>query len=83
MLELHAIICELASVSGIASLPTDYRVDDSRHNAVRIDFRAVACLARNGTQLNTCDPKWWRTRNVVIAHEYGHIFGLYHTFTGA
>jgi len=80
--KLHAIICELAEYSGIASFPTDYSTSDTRHNAVRIDYRAVACRNRTtGAVLNTCNPKWWRTRSMVISHEFGHIFGLFHTFT--
>jgi hypothetical protein len=81
--KLHSIVCDLAEVSGIASFPDQYPITHPQHNAVRIDFRAVACKNRTtGAALNSCDPKWWRTRNVVITHEYGHIFGLYHTFQG-
>ena len=79
--KLHAIICNLAEYSGIASFPTDFTTSDPQHNAVRIDYRAVACRNRTtGAALNNCNPKWWRTRSMVISHEFGHIFGLFHTF---
>jgi hypothetical protein len=86
--KLDAIICESNQWSGVASLPSYYTVTDVRHNVVRIDWRAIASrddfgnflAAPSATGQNISHTRWWRTRSTVLAHEFGHLFGLYHTF---
>ncbi|KAL9185844.1 hypothetical protein ACHAXT_003621 [Thalassiosira profunda] len=89
--KLHVIICESTNWSGVASFPNSYPVTSVRHNMVRVEYRAVACYHDDGTFLcdtydTNGDPvshtRWWRTRSTVLAHEFGHLFGLYHTFQG-
>lgn len=86
---MHVIVCEFASISGLATLPQTFSVTDPQHNVVRIDYRALACYDDqsgtylcNSTNMNATKShtRWWRTRSVVIAHEVGHLFGLQHTF---
>lgn len=84
--KIHVIICSSNSWSGIASFPSYYSANHVRHNVIRLDYRAIACYDDLGNYL--CDDGgnrpsfWWRTKSVVLAHELGHIFGLYHTFQG-
>ena len=87
--KIHTIICESNQWSGIASFPGMYGVTDPRHNAIRIDWRAMASHDEDGNFLanptngkNASYTRWWRTRSTVLAHELGHLFGLYHTFEG-
>lgn len=88
--KLHVIICESTQWSGKASFPNSYSVTDVRHNAVRVDWRALASRDEMGNFLaapsadgqTISRTRWWRTRSTVLAHELGHLFGLYHTFQG-
>jgi Pregnancy-associated plasma protein-A len=88
--KMHVVICELGRISGFASFPRTFPATDPEHNLVRVDYRALACFDDDGNFL--CDltngqqvshTRWWRTRSNTIAHEIGHIFGLFHTFQGS
>lgn len=89
MFKFHVIVCQSTSFSGRASFPPQYRPTSALHNSVLVDFRALACYndldgtficdqGQNGEQVS--HTRWWRTRSTVLAHEFGHLFGLYHTF---
>jgi Pregnancy-associated plasma protein-A len=59
-------------------------------SAVIMDYRAFACydqagnflcpVTTNGTKVS--NAKWWVSQSKVLAHEFGHLMGLYHTFQG-
>lgn len=87
--KFHAIVCEFAQISGVATFPTTYQPSDPLHNVFRLDHRALACFDDVGDFLcnltngqNVSYSRWWRTQSSVLAHEMGHLFGLYHTFQG-
>jgi hypothetical protein len=76
--KFHTFICESNQFSGQAAFPRDYAVTDPLHNALLIDYRAVACYDEDGSFL--CEPtngkqvshtRWWRSRSAVLAHEIG------------
>lgn len=76
--KLHCIICESVEWSGVTNFPNAYSPTDSRHNLVRVEYRAIACYDEEGVYL--CEPtagqnmshtRWWRTRSTVLAHELG------------
>ena len=87
--KMHHIICESNRFSGKASYPWNYDVTHERHNLIHSDYRALACWDDEGNFLceqtdgqNISHSRWWRTRSAVGAHEFGHLFGLFHTFRG-
>lgn len=87
--KFHILVCESSRVSGKASFPDDYAVTSPLHNAMIVDYRALACydddnnflcdLSEDGEQIS--HTRWWRTRSAVVAHELGHLLGLKHTFS--
>jgi hypothetical protein len=84
--KIHVIICYFNAWSGFSSVPSSYSVSDVRNNVIRIDYRAISCYDDFGNLLCNDGWKrpnfWWHSRSIVLAHELGHIFGLYHTFQG-
>ena len=91
--KFHVIVCESNTFSGQASYPDDYPVTSELHNVARVDYRSLACYdevgnflcattTKNGTQQQVSHTRWWRNRSTVVAHEFGHLFGAKHTFSG-
>lgn len=92
--KFHVIVCETSKFSGSASFPNYHAPSDNRHNAVLLDYRAIACWTddgeylckgnknNDGSTMPASHTRWWRTRSTVLAHEIGHLFGLLHTFSG-
>lgn len=76
--KFHIVVCESNTFSGRASFPQSYSVSHPLHNAIRLDYRSVACTDDDGTFL--CDlingtkvshTRWWRSRSAVVSHEIG------------
>jgi Pregnancy-associated plasma protein-A len=42
------------------------------------DNNNFLCKLTNGTQVS--NTRWWRSKSRVVAHEFGHLMGLFHTF---
>ena len=86
----HVVVCESNKFSGRASFADTYSPTDPSHNVVLMDYRAMACYDDDGNflcELNEAGEqvshtRWWRSRSAVLAHEIGHLFGLFHTFHG-
>lgn len=76
--KMHVIICAFDEISGIATFPDRTSSKSPYHNAVLIDYQALACKDDDGNHI--CEEgqksRWWRSRSTVVAHELGHSFGL-------
>jgi len=76
--KLHAIICESTRWNGIAWFPNAFNVTDVKHNVVRLEYRALACyndkkefLCDQTNGKNVSHTRWWKTRSLTLAHEFG------------